>query len=139
MGRQGIKFVSHHAYQKPNNITHTHPSFLPCLYSLEVTPTFFHFFSHSVSKTIHHAQPQQILVSGWIMTTYYFSQLFKTPLYQLRELFKVFIQPKKFLSRWTEFPLLLKWEFQEQNLFENMNLKRILILLVHQQSQLWKM
>ena len=62
VGRLGIKFVSHNAFQ---NLTilppHTHSSF-PCFSSLEVTPTSSILLSHAFSKPSHHAQPH--LMSG---------------------------------------------------------------------------
>lgn len=36
---------------------------------------------------------------------------------------------ERFLSRWRDFPLLVKWQLQEQNLFENMKLLRIPLIL----------
>jgi len=99
VGRLGIKFVSHNAFQ---NLTilppHTHSSF-PCFSSLEVTPTSSILLSHAFSKPSHHAQPHVMSVAErgpFIISPRHLKHL--PP--KLKELFKAPLQPKKgFFSR----------------------------------------
>lgn len=101
VGRQGIKFVSHNAFQ---NLTilppHIHSSF-PVFPPWKSLPTLLPFYSHMLSQnsTIMHTQPQLMFQAErgpFIISPRHLKHL--SP--NLKELFKASLQPKKgFFSR----------------------------------------